>query len=356
MDVPQRTSLVNQVVEILRRDMMQGRLREHLPSESSLCERFQVSRVTLRAALDVLRRQRLIHVSHGRRTRIAAQTARRKQPSEGKVVAVLAEAPYHTLSPFSLFLISELGTHLQEAGYRLEFQTHSSNAFGDLEQLVARTRAACWVFLAVKTRVARWFSERGVPSLVVGYPLEEVQLPFLSTDYRATCRHAVGMLRARGHSRIALVVHKRGFSEHDPSVLGFSEALSLAEKVSIPPSNLIYHDGTVKGITAPLRRLFHSPAPPTGLLVVRAKYALTVLTHLIHSGVRVPQDASLISLNHEPFLDSVVPSVAHYEINWTRFAKQLYRMVMQTVGTGASPRRFLIMADFHDGETLAARR
>src|SRR5262245_37923209 len=72
-EIPQRASLANQVAEVLRRDLRGGAWDEFLPGENDLCDRFQVSRVTMRAALDVLRREGLIEVSQGRRRRITSK-------------------------------------------------------------------------------------------------------------------------------------------------------------------------------------------------------------------------------------------------------------------------------------------
>jgi DNA-binding GntR family transcriptional regulator len=58
--IPKRASLVAQVAEILRQELREGKWRDALPSESSLCDQLKVSRNTLRSALETLRRERLI--------------------------------------------------------------------------------------------------------------------------------------------------------------------------------------------------------------------------------------------------------------------------------------------------------
>ena len=111
-EVPQRASLVAQVVEILRRDLQRGEWSEHLPTEAFLCNRLQVGRKTLRAALSVLSREGLIVSSQGRRRRITKR-AQRQRPVKSNVVAWMSPDPLHTLSPFMLLYVSELRRHLQ---------------------------------------------------------------------------------------------------------------------------------------------------------------------------------------------------------------------------------------------------
>jgi DNA-binding FadR family transcriptional regulator len=53
--IPQRTSLSNEVVKVLREGLTSGVWSEWLPGERSLCERLHVSRPTVRAALGELR-------------------------------------------------------------------------------------------------------------------------------------------------------------------------------------------------------------------------------------------------------------------------------------------------------------
>src|SRR6185503_7916079 len=72
-EIARRPSLVDAAVGILRRDLQSGIWREYLPGEHRLCERLQISRPTLRHALEMLRREGLIEVSQGRRRRITPQ-------------------------------------------------------------------------------------------------------------------------------------------------------------------------------------------------------------------------------------------------------------------------------------------
>ena len=70
LDQSSSTPLFHQLVAHLRDDILQGVYRPHdqLPSEPSLCRQYQVSRATVRAALDKLVEQRLIYRRHGKGT------------------------------------------------------------------------------------------------------------------------------------------------------------------------------------------------------------------------------------------------------------------------------------------------
>src|ERR1051325_10183442 len=182
-EIPQRSSLVGQVADILRRGIRRGDWGEYLPAETELQDRLSVGRNTLRSALDILRREGWIEVSQGRRRRI---TRRSKQvpPLKGpKSVGVLAAVPYHTLPSFSLFLISELQEDLQKLGCALE--VHSDRGFNSanpsrlLTNLLSKNRAACWVLVAPPRTVRGWFYARRIPVIQAGACTQEMELPLL---------------------------------------------------------------------------------------------------------------------------------------------------------------------------------
>ena len=72
--IPQRSSLVAQVAEILSRGIQEGEWSEHLPPEREICRRLHVSRPTVRGALLTLQREGLIRTIRGQRRRIVAST------------------------------------------------------------------------------------------------------------------------------------------------------------------------------------------------------------------------------------------------------------------------------------------
>ena len=171
-EIPQRSSLVIQVADILRRGLKKGEWQDSLPGELPLCDRLQVSRPTLRAALDLLRREGLIQVSQGRRRGIIAKTNQISNRTKSKIVGFLSTEPLYDLSPYTMFRIGELRRHLQDVGYRLEVHADrrikQRHPFRTLESLVHQTKANCWVLYRSTAEVQRWFFKRGLRVIVMG--------------------------------------------------------------------------------------------------------------------------------------------------------------------------------------------
>lgn len=361
IEIPHRLTLAVQVAEILRRELRSGAFVQFLPGERDLCNRFQVSRMTLREALENLQREGLIEVSKGSRRRVTSKARERSSDSHARTVAVLGSVDYRALTPFMLFLIAHLQEHLRAAGCELEVHIHprfvSAHWQKEMEELVRQRRVDCWVLLGVGRLLDPWFAKRCLRAVSVGSAEGKSLLPTLGVDYRAICRHAVGALTSRGHDRLALVLPRLGPAWDAPFVEGFLSGAPASAPDRDVQTKVTFHNGQVAGIASALRTLFRSASPPTGLLVARPKHVLTVMSWLSKSGIRVPEDVSLISLSFEAYLGNVLPSVAHYEFNWNAFAKRLFRIVTRLLNTGkVTAHETLLIAEFRDGGTLARRR
>lgn len=336
---PQRSSLVGETVNVMRRAIHSGMWRDHLPGERTLCEMWQISRPTLRSALDVLRREKLIEVGHGKRTRVLATTAPRRVKT--LTVGLLSPDPLHEMPPFVMLWVDELRGQLAAAGHLLHVQVGRAG-FGNknparaLESLVNGTPAAAWVLYQTTEGMQRWFAEHRVPCVVVGSQFPGVPLPAVDRDYRAVCRHAVGLLRNRGHRHLALLLHRQRFGGDLESELGFEEGLA-ATQVRGVTGDILRHDGSNEDICRQLDAMLGMRQRPTALLVARSRFALTALTHLLRRGVKVPGDMGLLCRDDDSFLDHVVPRMARYAVNPRMFAKQVFRMVMGLVKDGQLP-------------------
>jgi DNA-binding LacI/PurR family transcriptional regulator len=128
-----------------------------------------------------------------------------------------------------------------------------------------------------------------------------------------------------------------------------------AESASVN-ARIVYHPGTVDGLCRIVASLFDAAKPPTALLVSSPRYALTAVTHLTHIGRKIPKEVSVIAVGHEPFLDNISPSIAHYSTNREAFARKLCRMVLQCATAGSrSMHGATVMGKFQDGESLGSQ-
>jgi len=352
--LPKRLSLVAQTVESLGAGIRAGHWLEHLPGERELSRRLQVSRDTLRAALEELQRQGWIEVAQGRRRRIQSSRIVPPRGWNQPVIRLLSTNSFlHSALPHA-FLIDALRGQLVKTGAAVEHHVSpacfSSKPASALEETVGGMPAAAWVVLGSRQPMQRWFIEQKLPCLIVGSCRDSIALPSIDADFKATCRHACGVLLRKGHRQIALVLPPKGFDGDADSEAGFREALADSGEGRLA---VLRHDGSTGHLCALLDTQLRSASPPTGYLVARSRHVFTVVTHLMRRGLRIPQDVAVISRDDDPYLQAISPEVTRYSINLTRFANRVALAVRQLAETGfLPPRAIRLMPEFIPGGTV----
>jgi DNA-binding LacI/PurR family transcriptional regulator len=354
--LPQRQSLVAQTIVILRDQIHSGVWARHLPSERELCQELFIGRVTLRAALAQLQREGLVKGGRGRRREVARRKHKVARTSVSRNVVLLTDYPLFAFSPFTMFWIDDLREHLAASGYHLEvcsdpacYIARPTNA---LAELVERLRPAGWVLARCTAPMQQWFSQRGLPCVVTGSLHKGVALPSVDIDHQAVCRHAAGLLLARGHARLAFLNPSSGLAGDLASEQGFAEGAAKIRQ-SGGEALIVHHEGTRQSVCNRLKALLQRRPSPTGFLVSDPLHALTTLGYLMCKGLCLPRDAALISRDDDLFLEHSMPAIARYATSPTFYARKVSRLVLELVQSGAGvPRDYRVMPRFVPGETL----
>jgi DNA-binding LacI/PurR family transcriptional regulator len=340
--LPQRQTLVSQTADIVREGIATGLWKERLPSERMLCDRYQISRNTLRGALALLQRDKLIRPMHGSGNLILGAPKRRSGRLQAHDVAVLSPEPLERLRPTQTLWIDELRAMLSERGCQLHVfhgrQYFRSNPGPALKRLLAENPHGCWVLALSNAAIQGWFAKNEVSCVVAGSVHAGLDLPSCDLDHRAMCRHAAGVFLGLGHRRLALVIAKSQLAGDLESETGFVEGVRRSSHAG---SEVVIgrHDGSVTGISHALRRLMEVAAPPTAILVANAYHYLTVVTRLMQMGRQVPRDVAVISRDDDLFLSYVAPTPALYRAGAHTMAKSLLRPVLDILGNEPPSRR-----------------
>ncbi len=350
--IPQRVSLVAQTVASLRQGLAAGLWHEHLPGELELCERLQVSRMTLRRALAVLEGEGLLVTAQGQRRRIGKAAPAGPARRERRVV-LLTPLRLAEMRPTVLYWVNDLTDHLAEAGFHLEVHPcsacYAERPEETLNRLERELRPAGWVLYLSTAAMQEWFSRQTVPALLAGSRHGDVRLPSVDLDYRAIGQHAAETFLAKGHRHLAFLRSAHGLAGDLETEHGFVEACGRhgARGEAIDLGETAERVAQTVG-----QRLARAPRP-TALLVSQPAHLLTVLGTLAQAGVAVPGDVSLISRDSESFLPFVVPTVARYEIAPANLARNLSRQVLLMLGPrGRADRAVRLMPKFVPGATL----
>ncbi len=129
--------------------------------------------------------------------------------------------------------------------------------------------------------------------------------PSIRVDDVAAARVATEHLIELGHTRIAHIagnpLDQLAFTTHLDRRVGYQEALKAAG-IPVDPDLDIEADFTVRGGEQAIRTLLHrarsaGTAPPTAVFAACDEMAMGALRVLRESGLRVPQDVSVIGID-----------------------------------------------------------
>lgn len=337
LEIPQRLSLSGQTASAIRKAIVENVWQEFLPSERRLCDMFQVSRPTIRTALQQLAKDGLIEIRQGRRNRLLAASARTAAP-RSRLVVLVSHQPIAQMTLTAYQGISEMRAHLAEQGFTTEVlvcPAQSATAQRrKIESFLRQNHALCCVLLSLGKELQEWFATRSIPALVLGSCHPAVKLPSLDVDYRSVCRHAAGVLRAKGHRRIALLVPNSDVAGDLASEAGFREGLVPRPGESELAALVVRHNGTLPQLSAKLDLLFASAHPPTALLVAKPIHVFSTVIYLLRHGHKVPGTVSLIARDYDHLFGD---SISHYRFEGDTFAHRLSRLMLQMVSQGFLP-------------------
>jgi DNA-binding LacI/PurR family transcriptional regulator len=330
MKIPRKILLVDQVADLLQREIAKGAWQGWLPSGRELSEQLNVNRRTLRLAAHALCERGILETVPRQGIRIVATPAPAAHPVEQPVVGLLI-ADSHAPRSFNFE-----GVHaaLQELFFQNEirFSVHHGRQYfrrdptEPLEHLVERHPSHCWVLRSANARVQQWFADRRLPVVIWGRCQSKVNLPSVSINLTATTRYAVGALLGLGHRRLAL------FAEQSPSRItrdAFLDSLRSCHHADVH-GVAVEHEANPRSIKAALERCVRLHRP-TAILVTRTYCYVAVMAHLARMGIRVPQDISVISRDDDPLYEFMLPRPSHFTFTADAFAKQLYTMCEKVI-------------------------
>jgi hypothetical protein len=350
-----RSSVADQAAIALREAIRNGALRDPLPGEHQLARDLRISRPSIRAALAQLGREGLVLIRKGHRTRIVD---RRKSRTAAAQPTVCVVCPASREKPFLLQQPVVRETHTLFAGEGINWEEYLDPYLAGphpgvrLGKLVKKRQNVCWLLLAASPAIQRWFAASGLPAVVMGSCPPDVCLPSVDLNYDAVAWHAAGTMARLGHRRLGIILPS------PPRLAGDNASREgFLRYAARQPRSM-----TVTELEAPanpaqfrsrLDRYLRDSQRPTVVLCLRPEITVTLLTHALASGLRIPDDLSIVSRDSHPFLETALPDMARYTTTTTKQATRTVRIALSLLAGQRVPRRpNLIMPTFVPGGTL----
>lgn len=354
MEIPQRYSLAVQAADSIRKAIRDGTWSETLPGERTLCHLLQVSRPTLKAALDILQHEGILDVRSRQRTRILP--GKRASRAEDRMTVMLLtgkKLPFHAVNVLSF--IGGVQQALSAGGFRLQIvddlQLGRRRPDEFLKKLTSDKGILCYLLVSVTEEVQSFFARARFPALVCGSPFPGITLPSCDWNYEAIGRHAAGVFLAAGHRHLCIVrpsTMKRGDWEGEEGFVSVATRGGAQVRV-------ISNGGKSATLHAAIQKVFRDAKRPTAIIATDPYDCITALFALERLQIRVPGEVSVISLDWARIFEALPFRVASY-IDDSRFVEKLKKLVLKLASNRVLPSRAtLVMADFTRGDTVAPR-
>lgn len=355
---PVRSNLVTQTADIIRKALISREWERFLPGEHRLCSYLHISRPTLRNAIQRLEAEGLLKTTHGKRRMITLEALPETKPVLPSKIAMLSCQPLDMCSHYFVVLYNEIFRRMRDYDCEIEFfsdrrlMKNRSEVF--LQQLVKDVACQLWILSSPTESVQRWFSDHKIPAFVLGHRYDQINIPSLDMDLAATAQHAALTLLAKGHRRIAFIrpgknnagdaITEKTFVSHLEKERGSDCELRVLVDGNSPPD----HDRTIE-------RFLGQPHRPTAVFICHAEATIAFASRLLHHGVKIPQDVSIVSRDSSQSLDHFFPDIARYGKNVTAETGKLTSLLIQFISRGfINSRQTLIIPEFHKGFSIAS--
>ena len=185
-------------------------------------------------------------------------------------------------------------------------------------------------------------THRDIPMVLAEFKLDDPKTSTILLDYTTGVRAAVNHLMGYGHRKIGFLagphkLHSAITREND-----FRAAMTEAG-LRLEPSWCIECDHTLRGGVAGFEKLRSLPDRPSAVMCSNDMTAIGVLRAAYMSGLRVPQDLSVVGLDDIDFAEFTLPPLTTIRLSRADLARAAFDALRaQTDGSPKLQREFLV--------------
>lgn len=325
-------SLRTQIREQLLDEIRSGRIApgERLPSERTLAERYGVSRVTVREALQGLAVEGIVERNPGRGTRVVASA----RSDAAKVIALVipdlrsefygavAEA-FIRAAAGSLFEVAVRVHGDDQATFDDAIRSLADRGVAGLGAVIPRTCRESGIRILERLDLPRTLLLRGIPHLAVNQVvIDNVRVGEIATSH----------LIRLGHKRIAHLA-LLDYSVGKDRLAGYRRALSAAGIPYDPDLvvNLAAYPIVSSAGRPAVEELLETGVPFSAIVAFNDHQAAMALSALMGRGIRVPEDVAVIGIDDSPGVSALYPGLSTVRIDWEEIGRKGAQLLLSEV-------------------------
>jgi GntR family transcriptional regulator of arabinose operon len=298
-----------QLADYLRRQIEGGALKpgERLMPELEIAEKYGLARGTVRQALALLVNQGLLQRTRGKGTFVTDTIVSSHSPLIGIVIPYLRDS-------LTVDIMRGAESVLRLNGYSLIFGPSDVSLDVECEQIkrLQRDKISGLILFPVsmpgEAPMLAQILRPSLPVVLIDRKIPEFAASSVFVDNRGGAYHAVEHLIALGHRRVACVTHDGYISSVEDRIRGYEQAMRAAGLVPFAAVSIVRREPTLEGQPPtysdedmePVDQLLRSQDRPTALFCINDFIALGVMRHVLHRGLRVPQDIAIVGFDDIP--------------------------------------------------------
>ena len=284
-----------------------------LPGIQVLGKRYKVSRITVEHALKHLEGHGVIApAERGKKRKIdlaKLQTITELQNKRARRIFFLSTDPASNPSYMTRTVYASI-RELCERDQLISEYVEIPDSLDGLRSLLVSIPPRGIVLYVVSNKVEELVYSLCIPAISIDGRARCI--PRFNTSYSGLLLSAFQQAHDVGHRRITAPLWKKKtvlceqlavkVGKHFP---GGSD--SFSRRYNLPS----FEGNTPKEYQAALRNIFRY-TPPTCLVFGNLPQYLMAISFFLKTGLRIPDDVSVILLSNDPYLDSISPSTAHF--------------------------------------------
>lgn len=340
-DLIKAPSLAEQIAAILKDEIRRGAFANaQLPPIRELARRFDVSNMTIHAALRELAAERIVKRIHGKGTFVNQPASQTGRASKVKHLGLFSYSPPRLIADDTYYLeIWEalFGT-IAKTPHRLTYvHLDKGRELDILRATATEMRLDGCLLLAVSDRkVLKKIAQLKIPAVVLDHHLDDIALDFVDVDSYQGARAAVAHLLETGNRSVGLLRSPNPANNPD-RYRGYCDALKDA---GLEPERQFNAAGTPNfdgGYRLMQQLLAEGRELPDALFVWSGTMAAGAVKALAENGRRVPEDLRIVTCGTRLFMERF-PGIATCLADGSRLAELAVDLLLKrTTQHGYAP-------------------
>ena len=180
-------------------------------------------------------------------------------------------------------------------------------------------------------------ADRSVPVMLVDRYFEHTALPYVCTDNYRGGMDATRILLQNGHRDIACIQGVPHSMPNRRRVQGYLDALTQA---GVQEAAFITGDAfSIQNGYAGTRLALARPDRPTAIFALSNTILLGAVKAVRESGLRIPEDISVVSFDNNPYLDFFSPAITRISQPLEEIGKTAVGLLLESIREGTRCRR-----------------